>query len=426
VSARTSCARAEAFFSVLLLVPALAHGQTYTVIQGQRVERSLNVPCALEFDLTNKVPSDELVEEHLAWAVTEGMDWAGGNAPLGTYSAAYRDYKLKVYGTAGFAGEQRINVPWAPASTYQVRAEIKADRAVYVVKLNGAVIAQTSVSAVAPPRVTLGYGWPPSVRNGAAGAVLSNIRWEESSVTQPPPATLCPAGSTCFEPVADTWADPNQPAAAHGGDATLQVGGDGRTTYLRFDLSGLGSVATARLQLEASNAGGITQVHAVTDNAWTEAGLTFGNRPSLEPTALDSRGRVEIGSLATFDVIAAIPAGGVYSLAIRSADLDGSAYHSKDSAARRPVLIVTEGPHPTPPPPPVVAPPDAGVPEAPDAGTPVVTAPPVAPVDAGANPPTAAGTPSRMEATGGCSSVSGPGVAAWAVLVAAVRRRRAR
>ena len=413
----------------LLVLSVRAHAQSYTVVQGQRVERSLNVPCALEFDLTNKVPSDELVEEHLAWAVTEGMDWSGGNAPAGTYTAAYRDYKLKVYQAAGFAGERRISVAWTPASTYHVRADIKADRAVYTVKLNGVVVGETTVNAVAPPRVTMGYGWPPSVRKGATGAVLTNIRWEEAAVAQPPPAPACAAGARCFEPVADTWADPNQPGLAHGSDLTLQVGGDGRTTYLRFDLTGLGSIATAHLQLEASNAGGTTAVHAVADLGWTEAGLTFANRPQFAASALDSQGRVEIGNVATFDVIAGIPAGGVYSFAVSSADLDGSAYHSKESTALRPVLIVTEGVHPSPPLPPP-EPVDAGAPvvAVPDAGGAVVTLPPSSPADAGVAPTAPDGGTvasyehEHMQGTGGCSSIGGS-LALSALLVALARRR---
>lgn len=335
--------------------PALGQG-SYTVVPGQRVERSLNVPCALEFDITNKVPTDAAVEEHLVWAVTEGMDWQGGNPALGTYTAAYRDYKLKVYSAAGFAGEQRIDVAWDPAQVYNVRAEIRSDRALYIVKKDGVVIDETSVSAPAPPTVTLGYGWPPSVRNGASGAILSNINWEEATVTPPGPGV---------EAQADAFTEETAPAANHGGESSVQTGGNGRIIFLRFQVSGdTGAISSALLNLEAVNAGGGGEIHFVPDSGWTELGVTHSTKPCLSPTVLGSLGRVEVGGRYTFDVTAAVPGNGTYSFAIRSSEADGSAYHSRESGGgMHPTLVVTRGTRPslTGPAACAVVTPDAGI-----------------------------------------------------------------
>ncbi|MBI5527005.1 MAG: DNRLRE domain-containing protein [Deltaproteobacteria bacterium] len=379
-------AGSAAVLCLCLLSPGRALGQgTYTVVPGQRVERSLNVPCALDFDLTNKVPTDPNVEEHLTWAVTEGMDWQGGNPAVGTYTAAYRDYKLKVYSAAGYAGEQRIDVGWNPALVYNVRAEIKSDRAVYVVKQNGVVVDETSVSAAAPPRVTMGYGWPPSVRNGATGAILSNIKWEEGTEPQNPG----------FEAQADTFTEETAPGANHGGEASLQTGGNGRVIFMRFQVSGdSGAVSGAILNLEAVNSGGGGEIHFVPDNSWTETGITHENKPCLSPTVLSGLGRVEAGTVYSFDVTAAVPDNGAYSFAIRSSDPDGSAYHSRESGGgMHPTLVVARGTRPA-----LTAPaacadvtPDAGVQDAgsqDDAGTGIDTG---SGVDAGSAPDAGSG-----------------------------------
>jgi hypothetical protein len=351
-----------ALLGLCVMSPERALGQgTYTVVPGQRVERSLAVPCALEFNVTNKMPTDAAVEEHLSWAVTEGMDWQGGNPAAGTYTAAYRDYKLKVYSAAGFAGEQRIDVAWDPAQVYTVRAEIRSDRAVYAVKKGGVVIAETTVSAAAPLRVTMGYGWPPSVRNGASGAILSNIKWEESTVVTPGPG---------FEAQADTFTEEIAPAANHGGEVSVQTGGNGRIIFLQFQVSGdAGAISSALLNLEAVNAGGGGEIHFVPDSGWSEFGVTHSTKPCLSSTVLSRLGRVEVGGRYTFDVTAAVPGNGTYSFAIRSSEADGSAYHSRESSGgMHPTLVVTRGTRPAMTGPAgCTAPiPDAG---APDSGT---------------------------------------------------------
>ncbi|MBL8920113.1 MAG: hypothetical protein JNJ54_14705 [Myxococcaceae bacterium] len=434
----------------LMLVVASLSGsvqaQTYTVTRGQRVERTLNVPCALEFDVMGKQPTNEgttpgapgLVEEHLGWAVAEGRDWSGGNPPAGTYAAAFRDYKLKLYSVTQYAGERRIWVPWSPPLSYRVRMEIKIDRAEYTVRQGGAVVSSATVSGAAPARVTMGYGWPPSVRNGAEGAVLTNIRWDEASAPattpQPPPATC--GAARCFAPVADTWVDPSALGSVNGASGELRVGGDGRVIYLRFDVRGLmTSVSSARLVLKALNAGGAGQAHAVADTSWAEGAVSFASRPALG-VVLSTQGRVELGATAAFDVTRAVAGDGQYAFAISSLDPDGSGYFSRESADVKPVLEVTPGPRPAFP-----EPPDAGPP--PDAGN-VVSQPapsdggatsnpaPTGTQDAGTAPPPSqqasapAGEGEAREVaamTGGCSSTTLLGCAPLAAWVLARRRR---
>lgn len=342
-----SSSRAAAGVIVALLLcplPARGDAEPYTVVPGQRVEKTLNVPCALQFDITNKVPTS-LDEEHLAWAVSEGEDWSGGNPPLGTYTAAFRDYKLKVYAATGYAGEKGIAGGWNPALVYTVRAEVHPTYTRYLVTQSGNTVSDVSIDAVAPTTVTMGYGWPPSVRKGATNAILTKITWEQGPPAPPPPATQ----EGQFSAEADTFADPGNPGVAFGAGPELRTGGDGRTIYLRFSVTGIGSVASARVSLEAMNGGGGGEIHALADNSWSEATLTWGNRPVPTGVPLASLGKVQIGGTYSFDVTSAVPSDGTYSFAITSSDPDGSGFHSRESSGAQPVLEVVPGPHPSPP-----------------------------------------------------------------------------
>lgn len=331
--------------------------------------------------------------EWLAWAVTEGKDWSGGNAPLGTFTAAYRDYKLKVYAATGYAGEKSINGGWNPSLVYSVRAEVNATSTRYLVTQNGATVSDVSISATAPSRVTMGYGWPPSVRKGATNAILTNIKWEQG----PPAPPVTPPNQNQFEPEADTYADPGSPTTAFGASTELRTGGDGRTTYLRFKVAGVGSVATARVILKGLNAGGAGQIHFLGDNSWSEATLNWNNRPTPAVKPLDSLGKVQIGAEYSFDVTNAVAGDGTYSFAIQSSDLDGSGCHSRESSDQGPILEVVPGPH--------VFPPDAGqTPVAPDAAAPTPAPDAGTAADAGADSPPGSWEESPI------SPGSGPGV----------------
>jgi len=148
-------------------------------------------------------------------------------------------------------------------------------------------------------------------------------------------------GTSTFDVIADTWSEPGAPDATHGSDQDLRTGGDGRTIYLRFEVTGVGQVTNARIIMEAMNGGGGGDIHTVSDNTWSEDTLTHNNRPSPASQVLSSLGTVDIGSEYSFDVTAAVPGNGVYSFAITSTDTDGSGYLSKESSGPHPQLVIT-------------------------------------------------------------------------------------
>ena len=146
--------------------------------------------------------------------------------------------------------------------------------------------------------------------------------------------------SLSFEPVADTWSEPAAPSATHGSDPELRAGGDGRTIFLRFDVQGVQQVKSAKLFLEAFNAGGGGDIHRVLDDSWQESTLSHDNRPAVETAVLDSLGAVAVGGVYAFDVTSAVQHDGLVSFAITSKDVDGSGYNSKESPNAHPELVI--------------------------------------------------------------------------------------
>ena len=104
--------------------------------------------------------------------------------------------------------------------------------------------------------------------------------------------TLClfglSASGTTLNPVADAYvrsganADNN-----YGGSSSLEVRANSsawRTTFLKFDISGIsGTVTNATLRICANTSGSTqtTGVFTVADTSWTETGITWNNQPSI-------------------------------------------------------------------------------------------------------------------------------------------------
>lgn len=148
-----------------------------------------------------------------------------------------------------------------------------------------------------------------------------------------------------FEPVADSWSDPSNPSVTHGTDPELRAGGDGsgglgRIIFLRFDVQGVGQVQSAKLYLKAMNAGGGGDIRSVSDNTWSEAGLSHQNKPAHDSQVIDSLGSVQIDGVYFFDVTSAVQGNGLHSFAITSTLTDGSGYNSREHPGTHPELVI--------------------------------------------------------------------------------------
>lgn len=177
-----------------------------------------------------------------------------------------------------------------------------------------------------------------------------------SSTSSTTTTTLPPGGSTTtLAPLADAYVDSTTPTTSYGSNARLIVDASPvRETFLRFNLSALsGAVQDARLRLhvanvtdaESSNGG---TVAVVNNNSWTEAGLTYNNRPTSWGATLASIGAVSRNTWIEIPVTGAVTTGGPITFGLRSTNSDGAFYDSRQTPATAPQLIVTTGTVPPP------------------------------------------------------------------------------
>lgn len=115
-------------------------------------------------------------------------------------------------------------------------------------------------------------------------------------------------------------------------------------SYLRFNVTGLnGNVTRATLRIFA-NSGSSAGVGAsgVSNNTWTETGITFNNAPPLGST-LGSTSSFGSGTWITIDITAYITGNGAYNLALTTAGTTAISLASRESA-NDPQLIVESAP----------------------------------------------------------------------------------
>ena len=118
----------------------------------------------------------------------------------------------------------------------------------------------------------------------SAEAASNRPALEISTGTTPPPPT---AGT--LAPSADSWASQADPNVNYGASGTFTARRSssvyGRVAYLTFDLSTIGVVGSASLELwgrqDKSGPRVVVGAFEVADTTWTPSGLTWSNRPSI-------------------------------------------------------------------------------------------------------------------------------------------------
>jgi PKD repeat protein len=147
-----------------------------------------------------------------------------------------------------------------------------------------------------------------------------------------------------FLPVADARANEGSPSSNAGSDPVLRVrqsSGGSYHTYLRFDLSSLsGGVVSARLRLFSTDGSDVAGRVFPTTGAWSEASLTWSNKPAPSGPQITSTGTVATGTWAEFDVTAALGGPGTLNLVLQSSS-SNSCYYSSREGANPPELVVT-------------------------------------------------------------------------------------
>jgi PKD repeat protein len=153
-------------------------------------------------------------------------------------------------------------------------------------------------------------------------------------------------GTQTFAPSDDTYANSSSPTQVNGNTNNLRVraGSTNLHTYLRFTVSGVGSISDARVRLwvlePGVDGGGLQQT---TTTAWSEGSLNWTNRPAPTGPVLDTAGAAATGTWVELDVSAVVTGDGTYSFVLINGANDLVRYASSEAsnAAQRPQLVVT-------------------------------------------------------------------------------------
>lgn len=149
------------------------------------------------------------------------------------------------------------------------------------------------------------------------------------------------SAATPLHPDADSYVDASKPGANYGLRSSVKADASpARITYMRFQVTGAGQPNTAELRLYAASGNDGITVHLVDDNTWTETGLTYSNRPTLQPQPVaQTTARVSSGTWIELDVSSAVPGDGTYTFAVTTADTTAIALSSREGT-NPPELLV--------------------------------------------------------------------------------------
>lgn len=116
-----------------------------------------------------------------------------------------------------------------------------------------------------------------------------------------------------LSPIADTYVKDGSESDTNQGGETIWMkyggadSGDNRHSFIKFDLSAVtGTVTSAKLKLFTHYRGASfdmpISVYPVTNDSWTETGLTWNNMPSVSSTATTTTTINDTGEWFTFDI----------------------------------------------------------------------------------------------------------------------------
>ncbi len=164
------------------------------------------------------------------------------------------------------------------------------------------------------------------------------------------------ATTTSWKPVADTFVRSNSITTNTGTWTILRVDGSPLVhSYLRFTVSGINSVSSAKLRIYAKTASpsGLT-VSQVADNTWSEKGLTWANAPAFG-TSFGTSTAIKAATWITFDVSSYVKGNGMYSFGLSTPGSTDVSLAARETGTYSPQLVITSGEVSNPIPPTEVA-----------------------------------------------------------------------
>ena len=238
--------------------------------------------------------------------------------------------------TADAVSARRVDLSWDAATDNVGVTNYEVYRDGQLLATSGDVTSYSDTTA--HPQTTYEY----TVRALDAAANRSAASNTAQATTPAAPTT-----TLTFSPVADARVEEGSATTNFGAADTLQAmgGNKRRESYLRFQPTGIaGPVLSVRLRLTAT-ADGTTDGPALyaAPGSWTEAGITWANRPSRQAQPAADVGAVAPGTVAEYDAASLVSGNGTVDVALASSAKDSVSFAAREhaDAARRPQLVVT-------------------------------------------------------------------------------------
>ncbi|MDR6549904.1 DNRLRE domain-containing protein [Paenibacillus qinlingensis] len=100
--------------------------------------------------------------------------------------------------------------------------------------------------------------------------------------------TLSGSTAATLNPTDDAYVHESNPTTNYGNDTTMFLktsSGSNRVVYVKFDLSSISSASSAKLRIYGSASANTTVTAYQTTDSWTEAALTWNNKPAIGSAA---------------------------------------------------------------------------------------------------------------------------------------------
>ena len=160
------------------------------------------------------------------------------------------------------------------------------------------------------------------------------------------PGQMAKAATTTltFKPVADAYVISTSASTNYGKTTNIRVDNSPITrSYLRFSVSGLNGAAvqsaTLRIYANSKNSTGYT-VNTLSNNTWTETGLTYNNAPA-SGTTIKTSTSISAGAWISVDVSSYVKADGSINLVLTTTSSTNTSLASRESSNSPQLVIVT-------------------------------------------------------------------------------------
>ena len=196
----------------------------------------------------------------------------------------------------------------------------------------------------APPATNTDTSVPPTATTPPDTATPGQAQEDPPTNTNTAALTATqPSDPVSINPVADAYVSQDQPSGNFGADTELHADAlPQEKAYVAFTVSGVGSIATAKLRLYVTNETALPTELYGSDANWQESAVTWTNAPAPNTSKIGDLAPTAIGKWVETDVSSLVRGDGSFSFVVIDQHRDGSGFASRETD-NAPQLIVTPG-----------------------------------------------------------------------------------